>query len=64
MTLMPRDSDKADIIFHAGKVLTVDSGDSIEEAVAIRGESVQAVGSDQDVLGLAGPDTKTVDLQG
>ena len=64
MTLMPRDSDKADIIFHAGKVLTVDSGDSIEQAVAIRGESVQAVGNDQDVLGLAGPDTKTVDLQG
>jgi len=61
---MPRDSDKADIIFHSGKVLTVDSGDSVEQAVAIRGESVQAVGSDQDVLGLAGPDTKTVDLQG
>ena len=61
---MPRDSDKADIIFHAGKVLTVDSGDSVEQAVAIRGESVQAVGSDQGVLGLAGPNTKTIDLQG
>ena len=32
--------------------------------MAIRGELVQAVGSDQDVLALAGPNTKTIDLQG
>ena len=61
---MPRDSEKADVILHAGKVLTVDADDSIEHAVAIRGDSVQAVGSDQDVLALAGPDTKTIDLRG
>ena len=62
--MSPRGSDKADIILHRGKVLTVRNDDSIEQAVAIRGESIQAVGNDQDVLALAGPDTKTVDLQG
>ena len=64
MTVRPRESDKADIILHAGKVLTVGNDDTIEQAVAIRGELVQAVGSDQDVLALADPNTKTIDLQG
>ena len=59
-----KNSDKADIIFHTGKVLTVANDDSVEQAVALRGEFVLAVGSDQDVLALAGPDTKTIDLQG
>ena len=57
-------SDKADIILHGGKVLTVSTNDSIEQAVAIKGESVQAVGTDQDVLALGGPSTKTIDLRG
>ena len=59
-----RDSEKADMILHAGKVLTADAEDSIEQAVAIRGNSIQAVGSDQDVMALAGADTKTIDLRG
>ncbi len=62
--MRPQDSDKADIILHGGKVLTVSDDDSIEQAVAIKSESVQAVGRDQDVLALAGPNTKTVDLGG
>jgi len=60
----PQESDKADIILYGGKVLTVSNDDSIEHAVAIKGELVQAVGSDQDVLALAGPHTKTIDLKG
>ena len=59
-----RDQGKADIILHGGKVLTCCHDDSIEQAVAIRGELVQAVGSDQDVLALAGPNTRTINLQG
>ena len=35
-----RDSEKADMILHAGKVLTADAEDSIEQAVAIRGNSI------------------------
>ena len=59
-----RDQGKADIILHGGRVLTSCHDDSIEQAVAIRGELVQAVGSDQDVLALAGPNTRTIKLQG
>ncbi len=62
--MRPQESDKADIILYGGKVLTVSNDDSIEQAVAIKGELVQAVGSDQDVLALAGPDTKTINLGG
>ena len=58
-----RESDKADIILHSGKVLTVGQDDAIGQAVAIRGEIIQAVGSDQDVLALAGPDTQWINLQ-
>ena len=62
--MRPQESDKADIILYGGKVLTVSNDDSIEHAVAIKGDLVQAAGSDQDVLALAGPHTKTIDLKG
>ena len=64
MTVRLRNPAKADIILHAGNVLTVADDDSIGQAVAICGEFVQAVGSNQDVLALAGPNTKIIDLQG
>ena len=59
-----KDTGKADIILHAGKVITVGNDNRIEQAVAVRGELLQAVGSDQDVLALAGPDTQVIDLRG
>ena len=62
--MRPQESDKADMILYGGKVLTVSNDDSIEQAVAIKGEIVQAVGSDQDVLALASPNTRTIDLGG
>ena len=52
------------MILHGGKVLTVSNDDSTQQAVAIKGAFVQAVGSDQDVLALTGPNTVTVDLHG
>lgn len=59
--------DQADMIFHNGKILTVatDSGDfPIAEAVAIKGGRILAVGSNSDILKLAGPATKKVNLDG
>ena len=56
--MRPQNSDRADIILHGGKVLTVSRDENIEQAVAIKGESLQAVGRDQDVLALAGSNTK------
>ncbi|MEE2840549.1 MAG: amidohydrolase, partial [Acidobacteriota bacterium] len=54
----------ADTILHNGKVLTVDQQFTIAEAVAIRDDQIVAVGSSDEVLGLAGPDTLRIDLKG
>ena len=54
----------ADTVLHNGKVLTVDFQDSIQQAVAIRGKRIVAVGRDLDVLHLAGPNAKLINLRG
>ena len=54
----------ADCVLHNGKVLTVDAQDSILEAVAIQGKRIVAVGKDSEVLPLAGPGARTIDLRG
>ena len=54
----------ADTILYNGKVLTVDKNSRIAQAVAVRGTQIAAVGSDADVLKLAGPNTVKVDLKG
>ncbi len=53
-----------DVIFHNAKVVTVDKAFSIRQAVALIGERILAVGSNEDVLRLAGPGTRRVDLEG
>ncbi|MBX9773518.1 MAG: amidohydrolase family protein [Xanthobacteraceae bacterium] len=53
-----------DLILHNGKIVTVDSGFSIASAVAIRGDRIVAVGTDEDVRKLAGPATRQSDLAG
>ncbi len=54
----------ADTILHNGKVLTVDANFSIAEAVAVRDSQILAVGTNNEVLRLAGPDTVKIDLKG
>lgn len=54
----------ADTILHNGKILTVDAQFSIAEAVAILDSEILAVGTNNDVLTLAGPDTLKIDLKG
>lgn len=53
-----------EVILHNGKVLTMSPGNNIEEALAVRGEVVLAVGANRDLLSLAGPGTTTIDLGG
>jgi predicted amidohydrolase YtcJ len=62
-TPIPPD-EAADIIFHNGNVITIETAQPLAEAVAVRGGLIQAVGSDDEVLALQGPDTVLVDLQG
>jgi predicted amidohydrolase YtcJ len=54
----------ADVIFHNGSILTMETDQPEAQALAIQGESILAVGSDEDVLPLAGPQTQLIDLRG
>ena len=54
----------ADYIFVNGEVVTVNPGDDVEEAVAVRGNEICAVGTTEEILRLRGPETRVVDLEG
>jgi predicted amidohydrolase YtcJ len=54
----------ADVLFHNGRILTIDGADSMHDALAIRGTHIQAVGRHADLHTLAGPATKVLDLHG
>jgi predicted amidohydrolase YtcJ len=54
----------ADVILSNGKVITVDEKFTIAQAIAIKGERVLAVGTNEAIAGLAGPATRTIDLNG
>jgi predicted amidohydrolase YtcJ len=51
------------ILFH-GRVITLDSRDSIAEGLAIRDGKIIAVGTGRDILRLAGAGTQRIDLHG
>src|SRR5262249_43533555 len=57
-------AQQADIVLQNGKILTVDDRFSIAQAVAITGNKITAVGTDEDVLKQAGPNTLKIDLKG
>jgi predicted amidohydrolase YtcJ len=54
----------ADIVFIRGGAYTVDAASRWAQAVAVRDGSIVAVGTDEQVLPLRGPDTRVVDLTG
>lgn len=53
-----------DTILHNGRVTTLDRGNPNATAVAIKDGLFLEVGSDAEVMALAGPDTKIIDLKG
>jgi hypothetical protein len=52
------------LILHDGRIITVDAMDRVAQAVAITDSKIVAVGTDADVLNLAGARTRRVDLKG
>src|SRR5688572_24904615 len=54
----------ADVVLTNGKIITVDERFTIAQAVAVRGERIVAVGTNQEIARLAGPETRRIDLRG
>ena len=60
----PSDRKFADLILHNGVIWTVDSKNSLAQAVAIRDGKFIVVGSNEAALKERGPKTQVIDLQG
>jgi predicted amidohydrolase YtcJ len=58
------EGDEADMILHHGKIVTVDRDFSVREALAVKGERLLVVGTNEEVLKTRGPKTVEVDLKG
>ena len=60
----PIASDSPISIYHHGQILTVDSKFTVNEAFAVRGQRITAVGSNETILKLAEVGAEIVDLKG
>ncbi|MDX1980651.1 MAG: amidohydrolase [Bryobacteraceae bacterium] len=54
----------ADLILHNGKIVTVNAGFEVVQAVAVRGERILAAGSNEAMMRRKGPSTRLIDLKG
>ena len=54
----------ADLILYNGNVLTVDASNTKVQAIAVKGGTITATGSDESVLAHAGNETTRIDLDG
>jgi predicted amidohydrolase YtcJ len=53
-----------DVVLRNGKIYTADKARSIRQAIALKGNTIVAVGADADVTPLIGSGTKVIDLDG
>jgi predicted amidohydrolase YtcJ len=63
-SLFPLEQEKPDLILYNANILTVNAKEPRAQAVAISSGRFLAVGSDADVLNLAGPGIRKMDLGG
>lgn len=54
----------ADLVLFNGNVVTVDNDFRIASAIAVRGNTIAALGGDDEVRLLIGPETRAIDLDG
>jgi len=54
----------ADLVLHHGKIVTMDPADPQAEALAVRGETILALGDSSQIEALIGPNTQVIHLQG
>jgi predicted amidohydrolase YtcJ len=57
-------SSPPDLILQNGRIYMVDLANGVAEAVAIRADRIERVGSDVDILSRRGPATRVIDLNG
>ena len=61
---LAEDALRADLVIHNARVITVDARDRIAEAVAVQGDRILAVGSNAEMMKLAGADAESIDAEG
>ncbi len=60
----PAENADADVVFHRGRVYTLNETAPWAQAIAVTGNTITYVGDDDGAMALAGPDTRVVDLAG
>jgi predicted amidohydrolase YtcJ len=63
-SVIPAAAADPDLILHNGRIVTVDRGFSIRQAMAVEGNRIVRVGTNDEVLKLRRPGTEVVDLGG
>jgi hypothetical protein len=56
--------EPATLVLHKGQIATVDEAKPEAQALAARGDTLVAVGTDEEVAPYIGPQTRVIDLQG
>ena len=56
--------DPADMVLRNGKIVTVDAARPQVEAMAIRGDSIVTLGTNDEIEPYVGPETEVIDLEG
>lgn len=59
-----KDSGEADLIIHNAMIYTVDDNKSSYEALAVKNGLIQALGSSDEILSMAGDSTQLLDAEG
>ncbi len=57
-------TQEATMIFHHGRIITVDKQFRVVDSIAIRGDRIVGIGAREEVAKLAGPNTRQIDLHG
>ena len=61
---IPQAVAPADLVLRNGKIATVDPARPAAQALAVRGDTIAGVGTDKDIQGYIGPNTRVIDLGG
>ncbi|REJ76071.1 MAG: amidohydrolase [Acidobacteria bacterium] len=56
--------DPADLVLLNGKIVTVDEKETEAQALAVKGDKIVAVGTDEEIQKYVGPETEKIDLEG